>query len=249
MDLEADRRLSQHQFESRILGNSRDVWIQTSSSDTRSPPEPPKGVLLFLDAEHCRADVSAIELVDELQRTAAMPGLLPVYVSHIDYPTRWRESFCNPDFAAFLSSELMPWVVKEFAVSGELPNAVVGLSLTGLAAAHAALQHPEMLPRVVCQSASFWWREGWLIDDVLRRPVSEVTLHISVGVHEVDENVDHGDGLIQKESQLSSNRRMRNAIASKGFAHTYREFDGGHDFASFRRDLPDALSALQSIES
>ena len=243
MGLKARGRLIQHEFESTILGNSRSVWIQTP----RSNPRPHQGVLLFLDGEHYLDDIGAVDIVEELQRQDTFPALLPVYVSHIDYPTRWRESFCNPDFATFLSTELLPWVSEEFNVRGELPNAVVGLSLTGLAAAHAALQHPETLHRVLCQSGSFWWQDGWLIDEVLRQPPSDLALCFSVGLREIDENVDHGDRLFQKESQLSANRRMRDAVASKGFRTLYREFDGGHDIASFQLDLPHGLKQLQEL--
>ena len=214
----------------------------------RSNPRLHQGVLLFLDGEHYLDDIGAVNIVEELQRQASCPALLPVYVSHIDYRTRWRESFCNADFGAFLSAELLPWVTREFDVGGESPNAIVGLSLTGLAAAHAALQHPETLHRVLCQSGSFWWQDGWLIDEVFRQPVSDLVLCLSVGLREVGENVDHGDHLFQKESQLSANRRMRDALASKGFRHIYREHDGGHDRASFQLDLPHGLRQLQEIE-
>ena len=100
---------------------------------------------------------------------------------------------------------------------------------------------------MLCQSGSFWWHGGWLIDQVSCQPASALALCLSVGLHEVDENVDHGDGLFQKESQLSANRRMRDAIAGKGFRHLYHEFDGGHDLASFRRDLPHSLRQLQRL--
>jgi enterochelin esterase family protein len=203
--------------------------------------------MLFLDAEHYLNDIGAAEIVEQLQRDGVLAPLLPAYVSHIDYPTRWRESFCNQDFGAFLSTELLPWLTATFDVDTEHPNALVGLSLTGLAAAHAALHHPDALPRALCQSASFWWNEGWLIDDISNLPASDLALCLSVGLQEVDENVDHGDGLFQIESQLSANRRMRDAIARKGFRHLYHEFDGGHDLDSFRRDLPHALRQLEQL--
>lgn len=236
-------RLSRYQFDSTILGNHRDVWVQLPRA--KSPPR--QGVLLFLDGEHYVRDLGADTIVEQLQREGALAPLLPVYVSHIDYPTRWRESFCNADFGAFLSTELLPWIIAKFDVGAELPNALVGLSLTGLAALHAGLQHPDTLHRVMCQSASLWWQDGWLIDEVQRRPASDLAVWLSVGVHEVAENVDHGDGLFQKESQLSANRRMRDALEHKGFRHLYREFQGGHDLVSFRADLPHGLSQLQHL--
>ncbi len=243
MGLKPRRRLLKRQFDSAILGNSRSVWIQTPAPQRHPAP----GVHVFLDAEHYLGDVGAATIVAQLQRDGRLAGLLPVYVSHVDYPTRWRESFCNPDFGRFLSTELLPWITGEFNVDPQPHNALVGLSLTGLAAAHAALHHPHTLHRVLCQSGSFWWRDGQLIDDVLRLPSSELSVCLSVGVREIDENVDHGDGLFQKEAQLSANRRMRQALATRGFRVGYWEFDGGHDIASFRKDLPRGLSELGTM--
>lgn len=239
------RRLSQHRFDSAILGNSRNVWVQTGRAHRR----PYEGVLLFLDGEHYLNDLGAVEMVERLQREAAIPPLLPVFVSHIDYPTRWRESFCNPDFGAFLATELIPWLTQSFDVGQEPWNAVVGLSLTGLAAVYAGLQHPGMLHAVLSQSGSFWWRDGWLVDEVSRFAAPGPAFWLSVGLREVDENVDHGDGLLQKESQLSANRRLRDALTDQGFHHIYREHDGGHDRVSFQQDLPHGLEQLRRLRT
>lgn len=243
MGLKPRRRLSHYRFDSAILGNSRDVWVQTG----RANPRPYEGLLVFLDAEHYLDDLGAAGIVERLQRQDVVPPLLPVFVSHVDYPTRWRESFCNPDFGAFVSTELIPWLTRIFDVGEQPWNALVGLSLTGLAAVYAGLQHPETLHGVLSQSGSFWWRDGWLIDEVQRHSEPGPALWFSVGLREVDEDVDHGDGLRQRESQLSANRRLRDALAHRQFRHLYREHDGGHDRESFGEDLPCGLQQLRRL--
>lgn len=123
-------------IDSAVLGNARAVWVQPV-------PRTPRAVLLFLDGEHYVRDLGAVAIMQTLHEGGVLADLLPVYVSHVDYPTRWRESFCNPDFGRFLATELLPWVRTEFGVTAETPDALVGLSLTWLAAAYAALDHQK----------------------------------------------------------------------------------------------------------
>jgi enterochelin esterase family protein len=223
--------LRQTEIVSAVLGNTRTVWLQPPTGE-------PAGTLVFLDAEYYVAHVKAAPIVARLEREGAIPPLLAAYVSHIDFKIRWPETFMNPAFAEFLETELLPWL----GVDGEAT--VAGLSLTGLAAAHAAIVRPGAFTRALCQSGSFWWEDGRMIDEVARLPRADVRFRVSVGAAETDEEVDHGDGLVQHESQLDSNRRMRDALVARGYAVSYAEFEGGHGVAAWRDDLPAGLTSL-----
>jgi predicted alpha/beta superfamily hydrolase len=150
----------------------------------------PTGVCLFLDGEYYLDWIRAPEIIAELQREGQLPPMLMAYVSHIDSATRWKDSFCSAEFAEYLAMELLPWLVAECGVSSEKDNIIAGLSLTGLSAAHAALTYPKSLPRVLSQSGSFWWNEGWLARDVGSKPCSDVLFRLTVGRDERNENVE-----------------------------------------------------------
>lgn len=229
--------ITQCEFKSSSLGNSRAVWVQQPTAD-------PVGICIFLDGEYYLAHVRAAGIVDRLQTDGAIPSLVCAYVSCIDFETRWPESFCSPDFARFLSTELLPWVAAEFGVTRRAETVLAGLSLTGLSAAHAALHAPHTFTRVLCQSGSFWWNRGHLVDDVANRASSDTAFRITVGADETKEHVDHGKGLIQEESQLESNRRMRDALTTRGYRVSFDAFEGGHTVAAWRDDLPRSLVAL-----
>ena len=162
-------------------------------------------------------------------------------MSHVDHKTRWPESFCNPDFVVFVCDELLPWLTAECQLPGDVDATLVGLSLTGLSGAHVALHSRGRFSRVVCQSGSFWWEGGQLIDEVAGLACADVTFRITIGDEETKAPVDHGDGLVQEEPQLDSNRRMRDALRAKGFSVSYDEFSGGHEIAPWRDDLPGSL--------
>jgi enterochelin esterase family protein len=242
-DMRSEITLTQTEFHS-TTGEPRPVWIQ------RPLTAKPSGVCLFLDAEYYLPQIRAATIIEELQREGHFPPMLTAYVSsHADSLTRWTDSFCNDAFAEFLVAELMPWLIAEFDVSPG-KNILAGLSLTGLSAVHTGLEYPEVFPRVLSLSGSFWWDSTWLPQQVRRRPCTGAAFRLTVGADETTENTthtNHGQKLIQVESQVESNRKMRDALVSTGHHVSYREHPGGHNFPSWRATLAESLTALLAL--
>ena len=152
------------------------------------------------------------------------------YVSHVDPLTRWKESACSETFARFVAEELVPWLHSHFQQAvGPLPTILGGLSLTGLAAAHAVLLHPHRFSGVLCQSASLWWSDQWLIHAYRTQKPPPLRFRICCGNRETTEYVEHGPEMIQRSSQLAANRAMRDVLVDRGCELSYEEFAGGHD--------------------
>ena len=113
-----------------------------------------------------------------------------------------------------------------------LPTILGGLSLTDLGAAHAMLRSPDRFSGVLCQSGSFSWSDQRLVNEYRLRCPRTVRFRISCGSRETTEYVEHGPDLIQRTSQLASNRAMRDVLLNIGCEVSYEEFPGGHDIAS-----------------
>lgn len=104
-------------------------------------------------------------IMDNLLAEGAIQPLVAVMV---DNPGRtWQESMairekelsCHAPFADFLAQELRPWLRQTCALTADPAQTIVaGGSLGGLAAAFAALTHPESFGSVLSMSGSFWWR-------------------------------------------------------------------------------------------
>ena len=154
-------------------------------------------------------------------------------------PDRVR-NLTDPDiFMPFLLEELIPFVDANWNVSADPAKTIlVGQSLGGLAAAHAALTAPHRFGGVVGQSSSFWWPGGpsgrLTGEDVLRAystgTPAPIRFFLEAGATERD--------------LLAQNRRMRRVLEEGRYDLTYREYQGGHDYACWRGGLADGLIAM-----
>ncbi|NUS30303.1 MAG: enterochelin esterase [Streptomyces sp.] len=84
----------------------------------------------------------------------------PVTLVFLPAKDRRTEYACRPEMWRAVRDELLP-LVAESGVPGDPDRLVVaGQSLGGLSALYAALEFPELVSRVACQSGSFWWTPG-----------------------------------------------------------------------------------------
>jgi enterochelin esterase-like enzyme len=234
--------LAHYHITSHFLNNTRAVWHLAPPDEVVSDRTP---CCVLLDGEYYVERMDASALIQELWASGELPVCHMLFVSHHSGEARHRECCCNPDFTAFLCKELHPWAEETLGLgrSGQA-HTLGGLSLTGLAAAYAALCAPEQFDRVLAQSASFWWSQEWLIDQFERTPQLPVRFYISCGQEETDERIEHGPGLYQIRSQLAVNRRMRATLLQAGYDVSYREFKSGHNVQAWKADLPQGLKAL-----
>ncbi|HEX4069911.1 MAG TPA: alpha/beta hydrolase-fold protein [Planctomycetaceae bacterium] len=128
-------KITESLIHSPLLGNERRVWLQVPPDDQSTA-----AICILLDGEYYVERMDAPAVIDELQRSPTVSPFAVAYVSHVDHATRSKESTCNNRFARFVAEELAPCVKRHCGPSAEnLPMILGGLSLTGLAAAHAVL--------------------------------------------------------------------------------------------------------------
>jgi enterochelin esterase family protein len=212
----------------------RRIWTQPSSRG------PATRLLIFLDAELYLERVSAIQLVKQLEEERRIPSAMAVFVSNNGAAARHSDYVCDSAYAQFLSGELLPYLMAQCSVGFD-GAVLIGLSLSGLAAAHAALT-TNRFRVAVCQSPSFWW-EGERLASLLPLANGEAPrFWVSVGDLETDSGVSHPpSGLLQGTSQRDSCERGSAALRAAGYQVASRVFPGGHDATCWRDDLALAL--------
>jgi enterochelin esterase family protein len=184
--------------------------------------------------------VSAAQVLRHLEEQRQIPAVATVFVSSDGPAPRHSDYVCSSAYADFLACELLPHV--EARLARRFDDAVlVGLSLSGLAAAHAALT-TSRFSAAVCQSPSLWWEGERFASSLPIAGDNAPRFWISVGDLETDCGVSHPpSGIFQGVSQLDSCERGAAALRSAGYQANYRVFRGGHDGMCWRDDLAMAL--------
>ena len=205
------------------------------------PPAGRAGVaVLFLDGELYLEKVGAADVVRRLQQRRAIPPATAVFLSHGGAAARHEDFLCRPNYARFIARDLVGSVRQDHPGATEI--VIVGLSLSGLAAAYAATRYPAIFRAAVCQSPSFWWEQGRFAAELPPATPPGPEFWICVGSRETETGLSHPpSGLRQQLPQLTGCLSAADALHAKGYSVNYREYDGGHDPDCWREDLSLAL--------
>lgn len=240
---QADPQIRRLAFDSRILGNSREITL--SYPRDMDPADPDIVLALILDGERAIRRMDAPRMLDTLTRQGALPPVVAVLIPSIDSQTRSRELPGNPLFAQALADELLPRVA---AVAGIRPDpartVLAGASYGGLAAATVALARPDAFGNALAMSGSFWWApEGTVADGVPHvaaafagRDRLPIRFFLSAGLFETGRGGTAGI--------LETSRQLRDVLRLAGYEVAWREYAGGHDDLVWRGALADGLIAL-----
>ncbi|MEV8352024.1 alpha/beta hydrolase-fold protein [Streptomyces niveus] len=114
-------------------------------------------VVLLLDGDDWLYLHPAMTAFDSAVAAGDLPPVTLVFLPAKD---REAEFGCRPELWQAVRDELRP-LVAESGVPADWDRLVVaGQSLGGLSAMYAALEFPELVSRIACQSPSFWWAPG-----------------------------------------------------------------------------------------
>ncbi|MET9919287.1 enterochelin esterase [Streptomyces sp. NPDC006435] len=199
-------------------------------------PVAPRAVVVLLDGEMWGPVLDAGGMLDRMHAAGSLPPTAALLVDTMS--ARMDDLSCNGAFVDWLADTLLPWAEAEFGAPVRPGRTVVaGQSAGGLTAAFAAFRRPDRFGLAVSQSGSFWWPDDdpdrgaeWLTRQYASGHRRPVRLWLEVGV--------------QEWMLLAENRRLRNVLRARGYDVTYREFNGGHDYACWRGGLADALVDL-----
>jgi enterochelin esterase-like enzyme len=236
-------KLAEQKLESAQLKESRRVGIYTPPG---YDPKRRYPLLIAFDGESYGTGPMALiplpTILDNLIAAKKIPPIVAALVAN--QGTRVRDLPGSAPFAAFVAKELVP-KLRATHRAGLTPGEtiVTGSSFGGLCSSYIALHHSDVIGNVLSQSGSYQWvlgsigadvspsvEGGWLIREYAAAPRRPIRFYLDAGRFEAD--------------LLDSNRHMRDVLMAKGYAVTYVEFSGSHDFGMWRGTISDGLIAL-----
>ncbi|MGR6918385.1 alpha/beta hydrolase-fold protein [[Actinomadura] parvosata] len=143
------------------LPRTRLRWTSARLGGRRTVRVHPAGgggpIVLLLDGDDWLYLHPAMTAFDSAVAQGDLPPVTLVFVPAGD---RQGELACAPALWEAIGDELLPLVEQSGVPAHRDRMVVAGQSLGGLSALYAALEFPELVSRVACQSGSFWWTPG-----------------------------------------------------------------------------------------
>ncbi len=253
--------IERHQFTSALLKNEREIGVYLPPGYSASA-KPYSLLVLFdenayLNSKKHGTIVPTPTILDNLIAENRIPPMVAVFIDNAP-GARSRELPCNPTFADFLNFELVPWIRRSYNVTTDPRQTIIGgSSYGGLAATYAGLRHPETFGNILSQSGSYWWtppkssnpsdfdpnaEPDWMAKQFIASPRLPLRFYMDAGSDEID-LTGHGSDI------LSTSRHLRDVLLAKGYEVHYQEFNGGHDYLSWRGTLADGLILLMGSAS
>ncbi|WP_291573257.1 alpha/beta hydrolase-fold protein [Clostridium sp. UBA4548] len=223
-------------FESKILGNTRRMWVYTPSEyDEKTSLY---NVLVLTDGFDYLSYLSANVVLDNLIHEKRIPPTVCILVDSTK--NRYEELTCNESFMKFITEEVMPWSYGNYNITKEPERTIIGgLSLGGLTASFIALKRWDIFGKVLSQSGSYWYESQWLTKEFEKEQKLPIRFYLNAGLLE---DAPYDDEPVMME--VINN--MRDVLLSKGYDVKYENFQSGHDYLCWGETLATGLISLNT---
>ena len=243
-------KLTEHVVFDSAYKRPRRIWVYTPPGyDAHRAIAYP--MIVAFDGDEYRDTMPLPMILDTLFAGKHAPAFVAVLVDDSSSGTRIADLANSARMVEFLGRQLIPWVRGSWHVTTDPRRVIVtGSSAGGLGSAYVAFMRPDLFGNVWSQSGAFWRGAEasndapyeWLTDVVKRSPKKNVRFYLDVGEME-DHPTLGGSG----PNFRGANRRMRDALRSKGYDVTYTEVPGGnHAERWWRERLPVGIVALSA---
>jgi enterochelin esterase family protein len=212
-----------------LVGGRRRVYLY------QPPVTQPCPLLVVYDGNDYRRRARLATLMDNLIAQRRIQPLALAFVANGGSRARFAEYTCSESALVFLHQKVLPLASAQLNLVdvAQRPGAygVLGASLGGLMALFTGLRLPQIFGRVLSQSGAFHLddHDTVTVELVRHGPRRNLRIWMDVGRY---------------EWLLESNRRMVQLLRERGYQVGYREYNGGHNYPSWRDDVWRGLEAV-----
>ncbi|HEX8422878.1 MAG TPA: alpha/beta hydrolase-fold protein, partial [Pyrinomonadaceae bacterium] len=188
-------------------------------------------VLYLQDGAEYVTRARAAAIADQL---IAEGRVKPFIIVFVDPVNRFKEYWANDTFAAFMATELVPFIDARYRTRAERDaRALMGASLGGVISVWTALRHGDVFARVAGQSTAFQIDDERVVTSLAAlaemKRARPLKFYFDVGLLEPIWKV---------------NRRVRVMLEGKGYPVAYRETTAGHNWTNWRDQLAHAFNGV-----
>lgn len=235
--------LKESKFTSAILKNDRSLWLYTPPAydSARSYP-----LLVLMDGDSYTTLVPTPVILDNLIHDKKIPPAVALFIGNASPEARDTELNCAPAWSDFLVKEAIPWIESSQHVRTNSTGVLIaGSSMGGLAAACAAVDHPEIFSKVLAQSGSFYRAPAGEEPESLARRLANserlpLRFYLEIGLLETAP-IPNRD-----PSMLTASRHLRDILIAKGYSIEFHDHFSGHEHLAWRATLGEGLIATLS---
>lgn len=171
-----------------------------------------------------------VSIVDQMITTGI---IRPVALALIpSTKARFVEYAGNDSTVSFVLNKVIPLARKNLNLIDidKNPGAfcILGASMGGMMALYTSLRAPQVFGKVICQAGAFrMYGEDFSIFDLVdREQVPQIKIWMDIGRYDF---------------LYSINQRMHSILIEKGYDVKYHEVNGGHNYTTWRNNLPQGL--------
>ncbi len=179
-------------------------------------------------------------IVDNLIANGRIKPIALVFINNGGEKSRAIEYSPSEATLVWLFSHVLPLAKKELKLidinsqPGEF--GVLGASMGGLMAMYTGLRFPHLFGKVLSQSGAFSWGSfEMVIYDLLKSgQTRQLRAWMDVGKYDLT-------GL------LDANRKLVEQLNRRGHSVSYHEYNAGHNYPSWKNDIPKGLETLYGM--
>ena len=223
----AKGKQSQHfiQDESLIIGFKRKVVLY------QPPTNKPSALMVVWDGPDYLKRGAIIPIIENLMAAGKIPPMALALVDNA-HASRMVEYDCSEAAILMLTEKVIPLANQELNLLNieKHPGAfgVLGASMGGIMAAYTGVRLPQIFGHVLSQSGAFilWDAKPVIWELMENQPPLPLNFWLDIGTFDFLYEV---------------NKSFKKLLNKKGYPFKYQEYEGGHNYHSWRNELADGL--------
>jgi len=216
-----------------------DTWMLTENGQRdvylyQPPVSEPVPLLIVYDGVDYLKRAMLNVIVDNLIHEKRINPIAMAFLQNGD-DHRSVEYACSDATIMWLDNVILPLAHKKLNLADVTKQrggyGVLGASFGGLMSIYTGLRMPEIFGKVISQSGVFKseGRDYAAVDLIKSKRSKEIKIWMDVG---------------RFDWLLEDNRRLQPILRENGYAVTYREFSGGHNYTCWRDEVGGALEEM-----